>query len=41
MDALTFWFIAVCVIVIAAVCLVGWSCQQLENYINNNILNKD
>lgn len=37
----TFWFIAICVIVLAAICLVAYGCQKLENYINENIINKE
>ena len=41
MDTLTLCFIGICIALVVAVCVMGYICQQLENYINNNILNKD
>lgn len=41
MDAFTLISIAIIVALIVGVCLVAYLCQRLENYIQNNILNKE
>jgi hypothetical protein len=40
MDAYTLQSIGICAAIFVGLCIVAYLCQKLEDYIDNNIINK-